>query len=158
MKPATFPALRTTRLLNQIRELVCNKHYSLRTEQAYVQWVRLFAKWHGLRPLEAWGCRKSRFFRSCWPISDGFLAFSWMAAQGRNRPSPIRLSGQPISGNPAATQACSKSSHTHQPISLPLRRTCHMRSIYGDRSAWGSFWHRSSRLLTCTDPARQLDL
>ncbi|WP_074924443.1 phage integrase N-terminal SAM-like domain-containing protein [Delftia lacustris] len=25
------------------------KHYSLRTEQDYVQWVRLFLKWHDLR-------------------------------------------------------------------------------------------------------------
>lgn len=24
-------------------------NYSLRTEQAYVQWVRMFVKWHGLR-------------------------------------------------------------------------------------------------------------
>lgn len=37
MKPAASPVLRTTRLLNQIRERVCYKHYILRTEHAYVQ-------------------------------------------------------------------------------------------------------------------------
>ena len=36
MKPAAFPALRATRLLDQVRERIRYKHYSLRTEQAYV--------------------------------------------------------------------------------------------------------------------------
>ena len=41
--------LRATRLLDQVRERIRYKHYSLRTEHAYVQWVRMFVKWHGLR-------------------------------------------------------------------------------------------------------------
>ena len=41
--------LRATRLLDQIREQICYKHYSLRAEQAYVQRVRIFVKSHGLR-------------------------------------------------------------------------------------------------------------
>lgn len=49
MKAASPPVLRATRLLDQIRERIRYKHYSLRTEQAYVQWVRMFVKWHGLR-------------------------------------------------------------------------------------------------------------
>jgi site-specific recombinase XerD len=49
MKPAAPPVLRAARLLDQIRERIRYKHYSLRTEQAYVQWVRMFVKWHGLR-------------------------------------------------------------------------------------------------------------
>lgn len=50
MKPAApSPVLRATRLLDQVRERIRYKHYSLRTEQAYVQWVRIFVKWHGLR-------------------------------------------------------------------------------------------------------------
>ena len=49
MKPASPPELRATRLLDQVRERIRYKHYSLRTEQAYVQWVRMFVKWHGLR-------------------------------------------------------------------------------------------------------------
>ncbi len=49
MKPASPPVLRATRLLDQVRERIRYKHYSLRTEQAYVQWVRIFVKWHGLR-------------------------------------------------------------------------------------------------------------
>lgn len=47
MKPAALPVLRATRLLDQVRERIRYKHYSLRTEN--VQWVRMFVKWHGLR-------------------------------------------------------------------------------------------------------------
>ncbi len=49
IKPASPPVLRATRLLDQVRERIRYKHYSLRTEQAYVQWVCMFVKWHGLR-------------------------------------------------------------------------------------------------------------
>jgi integrase len=37
------------RLLAQLRERVRYLHYSLRTEKAYVYWVRFFIRWHGLR-------------------------------------------------------------------------------------------------------------
>jgi integron integrase len=43
------PALRSTRLLDQVRERVRYMHYSLRTEEAYVHWVRRFIRFHGLR-------------------------------------------------------------------------------------------------------------
>lgn len=33
------------------REQICYKHYSPRTERAYVKRVRMFVKWHGLRHL-----------------------------------------------------------------------------------------------------------
>lgn len=35
------------RLLDQLREVLRYKHYSLRTEQAYLYWVRFFVRWHG---------------------------------------------------------------------------------------------------------------
>ncbi len=37
------------RLLDQLRERIRYKHYSIRTEQAYVYWVRAFIRHHGLR-------------------------------------------------------------------------------------------------------------
>jgi integron integrase len=37
------------RLLPQLREALRVRHYSLRTEQVYVQWVRRFVHFHGLR-------------------------------------------------------------------------------------------------------------
>ncbi len=49
MKPTAPPVLRATRLLDQVHERISYKYYNLHTEQAYVQWMRLFVKWHGLR-------------------------------------------------------------------------------------------------------------
>jgi integron integrase len=41
--------LRSTRLLDQLRERVRYCHYSLRTEEAYVYWVRWFVRFSGMR-------------------------------------------------------------------------------------------------------------
>lgn len=48
---ASETAARTApiRLLDQVRERVRYLHYSLRTEQAYVHWIRAFVRYHGLR-------------------------------------------------------------------------------------------------------------
>lgn len=35
------------RMLDQVREVLRYKHYSLKTEQAYRYWVRFFVRWHG---------------------------------------------------------------------------------------------------------------
>jgi integron integrase len=37
------------RLLDQVRDGIRYRHYSFRTEQAYVEWVRRFVRFHGLR-------------------------------------------------------------------------------------------------------------
>jgi integron integrase len=37
------------RLLDQVRELIRIRHYSIRTEHAYVQWIRRFILFHGRR-------------------------------------------------------------------------------------------------------------
>jgi hypothetical protein len=42
-----LPALQSSRLLDQVRERIRYLHYSIRTEQAYVHWVRAFARFHG---------------------------------------------------------------------------------------------------------------
>lgn len=53
MTPKTFPAKAAfvianpkSKLLDQMREVLRVKHYSLRTEEAYVQWARRFLKFH----------------------------------------------------------------------------------------------------------------
>jgi integron integrase len=46
---APRPPLRATRLLGQLRERLRYLHYSLRTEEAYVYWVRFFIRFHAMR-------------------------------------------------------------------------------------------------------------
>ena len=46
---APLPPLRSARLLDQLRERIRYLHYSIRTEDAYVHWVRAFIFFHGRR-------------------------------------------------------------------------------------------------------------
>lgn len=44
MKPGA-PSLQSTRLLDQVRERVRYMHHSLKTEKAYLYWIRFFIRW-----------------------------------------------------------------------------------------------------------------
>ncbi len=46
MKPGTASAP-PPRLLEQVREQIRYRHYSLSTEKTYLYWVRFFIRWHG---------------------------------------------------------------------------------------------------------------
>jgi len=43
------------KLLDQVRDKIRKKHYSVRTEQAYVEWIRRFIIFHGKRRLKDMG-------------------------------------------------------------------------------------------------------
>ena len=43
------PAASKPKLLDQVRQLLRTRHYSLRTEEAYVAWIRRFILFHGKR-------------------------------------------------------------------------------------------------------------
>ena len=69
MHPSQLPALRSARLLDQVRERIRYLHYSIRTEEAYVHWVKAFIRFHDRRhPREMAG-----------PEVEAFL--SWLAAE-----------------------------------------------------------------------------
>jgi site-specific recombinase XerD len=44
-----------SRLLDQVREKIRIKHYSIRTEQAYLDWIKRFILFHGKRHPENLG-------------------------------------------------------------------------------------------------------
>lgn len=44
-----FSGSPSPRLLDQVREIIRIKHYSIRTEQAYLQWIRRYIIFHGKR-------------------------------------------------------------------------------------------------------------
>ena len=46
MNPVAYPTP-PKRLLDQLREVLRYRHYSLKTEEAYVYWVRFYVRWHG---------------------------------------------------------------------------------------------------------------
>jgi integron integrase len=70
-----LPPLRSTRLLDQLRERIALLHYSRRTEQAYVHWVRAFIRFHGVRHPAQMGEAEVQSFLS-WLAVDRHLAAS----------------------------------------------------------------------------------
>ena len=44
-----LPPLQSKRILDQVRERVRYLHYSVRTEEAYLYWIRGFIRWSGVR-------------------------------------------------------------------------------------------------------------
>ncbi len=64
MQTASRPPLRSGRLLDQLRERIRYCHYSLRTEQAYVYWVRGFVRFSGLRHPREMGAAEVEAFLS----------------------------------------------------------------------------------------------
>jgi len=49
MNSGTPPPLRSTRLLDQLRERIRYRHLSLSTERSYAYWVRSFIRFHRFR-------------------------------------------------------------------------------------------------------------
>jgi integrase len=59
---ATILPLKSPKLLDQVRGVLRAKHYSYRTEQAYVRWIRRFILFNGKRhPLEMGAAEIERF-------------------------------------------------------------------------------------------------
>ncbi|HZX16197.1 MAG TPA: integron integrase [Pseudomonas sp.] len=52
------------RLLDQVREQVCLKHYSIRTEHVYCEWVKRFIRFHRYRHPEGMGAAEVEAFLS----------------------------------------------------------------------------------------------
>jgi integrase-like protein len=50
VSPAVVPpTAKPPKLLDRVRHCIRDKHYSLRTEEAYVYWIRWCIRFHGLR-------------------------------------------------------------------------------------------------------------
>jgi integron integrase len=45
----TAPTANKPKLLDQVRDIIRRKHYSIRTEQAYMDWIKRFIIYHGKR-------------------------------------------------------------------------------------------------------------
>src|ERR1700761_4664848 len=49
MNTGVRPRFHSTRLMDQLREAIRYRHYSLKTEKAYVFWVKRFLRFHSMR-------------------------------------------------------------------------------------------------------------
>ena len=50
------------KLLDQVRDVIRLKHYSIRTEKAYVNWIRVIFCFITNATLQRWEAAKSRLF------------------------------------------------------------------------------------------------
>src|SRR2546422_5131702 len=69
------PAARRPRLLDRVREAVRARHYSRRTEEAYVAWIRRYILFHGKRHPAEMGALKVTSFLTSLAV-DGHVAAS----------------------------------------------------------------------------------
>jgi integron integrase len=116
MRLSPLPALKSARLLDQVRERIRYLHYSIRTEDAYVHWIKAFIRFHDRRhPREMGGSEVEAYLS--WLASERNVAVSthrqalssllflygkvlgqdlpWMQAIGRPQPKrrlPVVLS------------------------------------------------------------------
>ena len=58
----TPPVSAAPKLLDQLRHQIRRRHYSIRTEDAYVYWVRFFIRFHGLRHPREMGAAEAEAF------------------------------------------------------------------------------------------------
>lgn len=71
LAPPAAAAVPQRRLLDQLREQLRYLHYSLRTEEAYVHWVRAFVRWAGMRHPRQMGAAEVQAF------------LTWLSAERR---------------------------------------------------------------------------
>lgn len=71
-----------TRLLAQARERARYLHYSLRTEKAYVYWVRFYIRWHGLKHPRDMGAAEVQAFLAMLAAQRGVSASTHNQALG----------------------------------------------------------------------------
>ena len=50
------------RLLNQVRDRIRRKHYSIRNEEAYLHWVKAFVRFHAMKHPANMGAAKVEAF------------------------------------------------------------------------------------------------
>ena len=63
------PASGKPKLLDQVRDFLRLKHYSLRTEESYLAWIKRFILFHGKRHPDELGPDAIRAFRPTWPYA-----------------------------------------------------------------------------------------
>ncbi len=83
------PISKPPKLLDQVRRCIHDKHYNLRTEEAYADWTRWYIRFHGLRHPMDMGAAEIKAFLS-YLTNERPVSVSLTGWSGPNRdfPSP----------------------------------------------------------------------
>jgi hypothetical protein len=72
------------RLMDQVREVLRLKHYAIRTEQCYCDWIRRYIEFHGMRAREELFPAEAKIEQLCPSARGGHTHHTGIArAQGR---------------------------------------------------------------------------
>ena len=74
LREASPPAPHSPRLLDRVREAIRSRHYSRRTEKAYVHWIRRFIFFHGKRHPAEMGAGEVTAFLTSLAVQDKVAA------------------------------------------------------------------------------------
>lgn len=74
------PARHMPRLLDQLRAAMLRHHFSIKTEQAVVYWVKFFIRWHGMQHPRELGNREIEAFLSMLRQRSDLPLSSWAQA------------------------------------------------------------------------------
>jgi hypothetical protein len=64
------------KLLDQVRERIRVKHYSIRTERQYVQWIKRFILYHGKRHPQEMGMAAAEAFLTHLAVEGKSIGFN----------------------------------------------------------------------------------
>jgi len=78
----TPPAPTPLKLLDQVRDKIRVKHYSIRTETQYVQWIKRFILFHGKRHPKDMGAAEVEAFLTHLAV-EGKVSASTQIGSGR---------------------------------------------------------------------------
>lgn len=91
-----LPPLQSKRILDQVRERVRYLHYSIRTEEAYLYWIRFYIRWSGMRHPRDMGGDEVREFLTFLATGRNLSASSCRIASRRAFSVAVSLSESPV--------------------------------------------------------------
>jgi integron integrase len=71
---ASIPPAQPPKLLDQVRDRLRTRHYAIRTEEAYVNWIRRYILFHGKRHPREMGCPEVAAFLTHLAVTDHVAA------------------------------------------------------------------------------------
>jgi integron integrase len=112
-RPPAPPVRDRPRLLDRLAEAIRVRHYSIRTEQAYVEWVRRFILFHGKRHPVEMGAGEVEAFLSYLAVQRNVAASTQNQALSAILFLYKEVLGQPLPWLDAVTR-------TRRPVRLPV--------------------------------------
>jgi len=111
---------RPKKLLDQVRDAIRLKHYSYRTEQAYVGWIKRYIYFHGLRHPADMGAPEVKAFLTHLAVKKNVAASTQQQALQSAKPPNWPVSPNPSAASPSTTPSPSTSSSAATTIDWAL--------------------------------------